>query len=168
MRIHRRTLLALSPLALLATACTEDPDPAPTPSLQPPEANTPTGEELDAEDDAEGVEQTADAAPSTDDTIAVKDHARTTLEAFWDTDQPQEQWHQGLAQTMTPAGSAPFAYTLVENIQPGTITEEITLEWRTPTSVAAAVPTDQGTFTLILLREDQSWLTDSITFPKEG
>ena len=166
MILSRRTLTLALPLVLLAS-CTKEPDPEPTPTLETPENTNPLPPS-DGGEDADGVEATAPADPSSEDTTAVIRSAEATMEAFWDTSKPQEEWYKALSATMTPAGGEPFEYTLVENVAPGKLTGDASVTWRTPDAAVVTLPTNLGEFTLLVIRTGDGWLTESITFPKEG
>ena len=169
-QLARRVLLA-TPLLALA-GCSGDADPEPTPTLETPSTG-PTQEPSSAtpyEDDPEqdGPAEPSAKAPSNTDETAVADQARATMTAFWDTSKPQDQWYEALAATMTPAGGEPFEYTLVENVEPATIEGDITVAWDDPesaTTATATVPSSAGEFTLLIIRDGDRWLTDSIGFP---
>lgn len=177
MKPSRRLLLTL-PLVGLAS-CTRESDPDPTPTLETPSIDgdsdpTEDPEQTDPgaeEPDADGPAEPPGQAPHPEDEQAVADHARTTMEAFWDTSQPQQEWYANLAATMTTAGGAPFEHTLVENVIPAQVTGDIEVTWDDPASAVsatAAVPSSVGLYTLRLVAEAGGWLTDSIAFPEEG
>ena len=168
MTLPRRALLPLPLLAL--TACTQDPEPEqPTTTLETPENTNPAPTTSPDEDDqeAEGIEETAAEEPSPGDSTAVADSATATMTAFWDTEKPQQKWYDALAATMTPTGAEPHEYTLVENVQPATLSGDVTVTWRTPDSAVATIPTNLGAYTLVVVRTAEGWRTESIGFPKE-
>ena len=170
--LARRALLAAPLVALVG--CSREAEPEPTPTLETPSTGprqepptaTATGEEEDPDQD--GPAEPSAEAPSAADEDAVADQARATMTAFWDTSKPQDQWYEALAATMTPAGGEPFEYTLVENVEPATIEGDITVAWDDPesaTTATATVPSSAGEFTLLIIRDGDRWLTDSIGFP---
>ncbi|MFQ6486021.1 hypothetical protein [Brachybacterium epidermidis] len=175
-QLARRVLLA-TPLLALA-GCSGDADPEPTPTLETPstgptqETPTPTPTDEEEEDpEQDGPAEPSAEAPSAADEDAVAEQAAATMTAFWDTSKPQDQWYEDLAATMTPAGGEPFEYTLVENVEAATIEGDITVAWDDPeaaTLATATVPSSTGEFTLLVVRDGEGWLTDSIGFPKEG
>ena len=130
-----------------------------------PEAGTRTRSAPDAFDHDDFAPAPTDEATSTE----ASEHATTTLEAFWDVSKSQDEWYTDLSELMTPAGGAPFEHTLIENILPSTVTGDPEVNFLDEGNTAeVTVPSAQGTWTLILYREGDGWLTESIRFPEEG
>lgn len=149
---------------LAVASCSPEPTPQPDPLPTPSGSATETTE-VDAGDIDNFQPAPVDEAAS----VKASDHAIATLEAFWDTTKGQEEWYTDLAELMTPVGGAPFEHTLVENIQPSTVTGDPEVSFLDEGNTAeVTVPSEHGTWTLILYRDGDGWLTESIRFPKEG
>lgn len=170
--ISRRAMLA--GITILAAGCARTTEPEPTPTLETPsigpDQGTPTTSQTEDDTDPHDHDGPAVGEPSADDEDAVAEHARATMEAFWDTSQPQDQWYANLAATMTEAGGAPFEHTLVGNVVPAEVTGDIEVTWDDPTlafTATAVVPSSVGPYTLRVVAEGDGWLTESIGFPEE-
>lgn len=163
--ITRRYLLGLALVSTVFTVASCSPEPAPEPAPLPtPSGNSTTGEE-DPSDIDDFQPTPTDEAASAEAT----DHAVATLEAFWDVTKSQDQWYTDLAELMTPVGGAPFEHTRIENVLPSTVTDDPEVTFLDAGNTAeVTVPSEQGAWTLILYRDGDGWLTESIGFPKES
>lgn len=165
--ITRRNLLGLALASTVLAAASCGPEPTPEPAPLP----TPSGNTTDAETDDEDAIDHEDFAPAPTDEAAsteASEHATTTLEAFWDVSKSQDEWYTDLSALMTSAGSAPFEHTRIENILPSTVTGDPEVAFLDEGNTAeVTVPSEQGPWTLILYREGDGWLTESIRFPEE-
>lgn len=164
--ITRRYLfgLVLASTVVAVASCAPEPAPEPAPLPTPHGSGTETAEEEPGDTDDFQPVPTDEAA-----IVAASEHAIATLEAFWDVNQSQDQWYTDFAELMTPAGGEPFEYTRIENVLPSTITDDPTVAFLDEGNTAEViVPSEQGDWTLILYREGDGWLTESIHFPQEA
>lgn len=167
--ITRRHLVTAAFLAVVAasTSCSREPAPEPTPLPTPSggsASGSPTATGAEDEDEPSFSPTPTDAASST----SAAAHAIATLEALWATTKSQDQWYEDLSTLMTPAGGAPFEYTLVENVVPAKVTGAPAVTFLDEGNTAeVTVPATDGEWTLTLYRDGEGWLTESIQFPEE-
>lgn len=106
-------------------------------------------------------------AKSREDAIAA---AVEAMELYARPDVSQKQWADDLAPLMTAQANEDYSYVDPVSIAatrvtgPGTIVEEAS-----PKVVHVSVPTDVGTYTVLLIRQSQNepWLISKFTLPEE-
>lgn len=165
---------AIAAVAVLC-GCAHDEDPlssssrsssqaAPTPSRNPHPQEAPP-----PLDDA-GPEQLPieSARPDPASAAAATATATSFLRAFARTDLRQDVWWSGLVGYFTPDAAAVYVNTDVANVPVHQVIEGSARQLPTTTKYRAeiAVDTDDGTYTVVLLRAGGQWLVDRALPPR--
>ena len=142
-----------------ATATTSAPAPAgPDAAVPPPlDDNGPTDAGPAGRPDAASAE-------------LAEDRAVAFLRAFARTDLPQTQWWDGISGFFTPSAAAVYRSTDVANVPVHRVAagsaklRPDSTRYRAEVEVA----TDDGTYTVVLVRADDTWLVDRALPPRSG
>ncbi len=108
------------------------------------------------------------APPEADSAQQARSRATALMRAFARTDLPQEQWWDGVAGYFTPAARPIYQSTDVANVPVHKVVEGSAqlLPDSTKFRAAVTVDTDNGAYTVTLVRADGDWLVDRATPPK--
>lgn len=90
------------------------------------------------------------------------------MRAFARTELPQQQWWAGVAGYFTPAAQPVYESTDVANVPVHRVDEGSAklLPGTTKYRAQVAVDSDDGTYTVVLIRADGQWLVDRATPPR--
>lgn len=176
MRFHRPALLVVTVAAVAAVlgACGQDqpatdPGPAATASQQAPTRSpdrsataTPAASSAPASVDDGATDDTAPGGPDAPAAAQALTRATATMRAFARTDLNQDAWWAGVRGYFTPAAEPIYKSTDVQNVPVHQITEGSAklLPGATPYRAEVAVGTDNGIYTVTLIRADGDWLVD--------
>lgn len=158
-----------------APASSAEDDAAVPPATEEVEGQPGAGEpatEVSAEPEFDETAPSEPVEASWDETVrtAARDAARATVAAFAATDQTADQWWSGLEPLLTPQ-ARPVYQDVDPRLVPVTeVTGEPEVTDETSTLLAeVAVPTDIGSYTVLLTRADGAapWLAEQIR-PPEG
>lgn len=111
------------------------------------------------------------ASPATPDPASGEQalvRATGFMRAFARTELPQQQWWAGVAGYFTPAAQPVYESTDVANVPVHRVDEGSAklLPGTTTYRAQVAVATDDGTYTVVLIRADGQWLVDRATPPR--
>lgn len=172
-------LLIAAAAVSTVTACSDTPDP--TPSAAAPSQTAPTAPPVPPGDinpstagsaplpmdDAGPTEVPNPKTANPSSAALARARAAAFMRAFSSTEQDQQSWWKGVAGFFTPASAAIYQTTDVANVpvhHVKTGTARL-LPRSTAYRAEIAVDTDNGTYTVILIRTDENWFVDRATPP---
>ena len=174
------TALAAVLVGAVLGGCAAGTDAEPATQQQPAPASTPAPSSATATDtpaantgsatapaDVDGsVEATTTAAPDRDSQGEAVTIATTFMRAYAATNLPQDQWWLGIRAFLSPAAAAAYKYTDVANVpvhrvEARGVLDKTATRYRAPVKVK----TDDGTYTVVLIRAGGNWLVDRATPP---
>lgn len=137
-----------------------------TASVSPSPSRPPAPPPLDGAGPGEG--EASPIPPDVDSAEQAQARATAFMRAFARTDLPQQQWWAGVGGYFTPAAAAIYQSTDVANVPVHQVTEGSAqlLPGTTKFRAEVSVDTDNGAYTVTLIRAGGTWLVDRATPPK--